>query len=228
MPGSRHFFRIVLLFVVTAAGTRGVATAQDTKFEVWPELDVWKTIEPNLNLLFIEAITRSREIKYTDVQSWANIDYRWFPQEIYPLALSFRAGYLYASEITDSPEPYKEHRAVADITPRYNLANDVILFDRNRVEFRWVNSDYSTRYRNRLRLEYRPTVEEKLITAYFSFEMVDDYTLHKWSRNYIQVGLEVPLAWFVSLEVSFCRQNSSGSSAPAHVNALGTVVAFFF
>ncbi len=228
MSGSRQFFRVLLLYVVTAASMGRLAMAQDTKSEFWPELNVWKEMEPNLNLLFIEAITRSRETKYTDVQSWANIDYRWFPQEIYPLALTFRTGYLYASEISDSPEPYKEHRAVADFTPRYNLANDLILFDRNRAEFRWVNSTYSTRYRNRLRLEYRPTVKEKLITAYFSFEMVYDYALHKWSRNYFQTGLEVPLEWFVSVELNFCRQNSTGSSAPAHVNGLGVVVAFFF
>jgi hypothetical protein len=209
-------------------GSVAPARAQNTRFEFWPEVDIWRELEPNLNLLFIESLTRSRETQYLDAQTGANIDYRWFPQEIYPLALTFRAGYSYAAQLSESPEPYKEHRAIADFTPRYNLEDNLILFDRNRVEFRWVNSDYSTRYRNRLRLEYRPTIREKLINTYFQAEMVFDYSAHRWTRSYIQTGVEVPLAWFLSIEVNFTRQNSINSSAPDHVNALGFVVSFFF
>ncbi len=204
------------------------AKAQHTKFELWPEVDIWKELVPNLNLLFIESITRSRETKYTDVQTGANIDYRWLPQEIHPLALTFRVGYSYSGQISESPDPYKEHRAIVDFTPRYNFAQDLLLFDRNRVEFRWVNSEYSTRYRNRLRLEYRPTIRDKLVYTYLQGEMVYDYAAHRWTRSYLQTGVEVPLAWFLSTEINFTRQNSIGSSAPEHVNALGFVVSLFF
>jgi hypothetical protein len=215
------------LCLILALGLVPAASAQSSRFEFWPELDVWKELEPNLNLLFIESITRSRETKYTDAQTAANIDYRWFPQEIYPLALTFRAGYSYASELSDDPEPYKEHRAITDFTPRYNFDENLILFDRNRVEFRWVNSEYSTRYRNRLRLEYRPVIREKLINTYFQAEMVYDYAAHRWTRSYLQAGVEVPIAWYLSLELNLVRQNSIGSSAPEHVTALGFVVALF-
>ena len=225
---SRPVFLCAVLFLLSVGmGYHATGQQKDTPFEFWPEIDIWKELEPNLNLLLIESVTRARETKYTDAQTGANLDYRWFPQEIYPLALSFRVGYSYSAQLSDSPEPYTEHRAVADFTPRYNFTKELILFDRNRVEFRWVNSDYSNRYRNRLRLEYRPTWREKLITTYLSFDAVYDYSLHRWSRNYIQTGIEVPVAWYMSLELNFVRQNSLGSSAPEHVNALGLVVALF-
>jgi len=217
----------VFNFLITLAAT-SPARAQETRFEFWPELDVWHELQPNLNLFFFESITRSRETRYTDAQTAANIDFRWFPGAIYPLALSFRAGYSYSGEISENPEPYREHRAIVDFTPRYSIAQDLILFDRNRVEFRWVNSDYSNRYRNRLRLEYRPTIREKIVNIYLSGEVVYDYSARRWVRNYIQTGIEVPLAWYISIELNFTRQNSKGSSAPDHVNALGTVVTLFF
>ncbi len=224
-PPVRAVFSTLCLLLTI--GIAPIATAQDPRFEFWPEVDVWKELEPNLNLLFIGSITRSRETKYTDAQTMGNLDYRWFPQQIYPLALTFRVGYSYSAQLSESPDPYNEHRAIADITPRYNFAENLILFDRNRVEFRWVNSDYSTRYRNRLRLEYRPTVREKLVNTYLSGEIVYDYAAHRWTRTYVQAGVEVPLAWFISVEINFTRQNSIGSSAPEHVNALGLVVSLF-
>jgi hypothetical protein len=227
MPFHLRTVCYVLCFFLTVAIVPS-ATAQDnTRFEFWPEVDIWKELEPNFNLLFIEAITRSRETQYTDGQTGVNLDYRWFPQKIYPLALTFRVGYSYAAQVSESPDPYKENRGIADFTPRYNIVDNLILFDRNRVEFRWVNSEYSTRYRNRLRLEYRPTINEKLVNTYVQGELVYDYAAHRWTRNYIQAGVEVPLAWFMSVEINFNRQNSVGSSAPDHVNALGMVVSFF-
>ena len=228
MHRSRHIiFSSLFVALCLGIGSSAVAQQDNTSFEFWPEVDVWTELQPNLNLFFFESITRARETRYTDAQTAGNLDYRWFPQAIYPMALAFRIGYSYSAELSQDPEPYTEHRAIADFTPRYNISEKMILFDRNRVEFRWVNSDYSNRYRNRLRFEYRPTVRENLITTYLSFEMVYDYSLHRWSRNYIQIGVEVPVAWYMSIELNYVRQNSIGSTAPGHVNSLGLVVAFF-
>jgi hypothetical protein len=219
-------FSCFVLWVLLIVGGTSFANAQDSKSEFWPELDIWQELQPNLNMIFMSAVTRSRETRYTDALLAATVDYRWFPQEIWPFALSFRVGYQYAWAIGADAGAWYDTIIPLEVTPRYYIADDLILFDRSRVELRWVNSAYSTRYRNRLRLEYRPTVWDKLLTLYFSCEIYYDSRAESWNRNRIQLGVEIPVAWKLSVEPSFTFQNTKGSE-PAHVRALGLTACLY-
>ena len=56
----------------------------------------------------------------------------------------------------------KENRLTLDATLRYVFGNSRILVsDRNRSEFRWVNGAYRFRYRNRLRFERQFKLERQ-------------------------------------------------------------------
>jgi hypothetical protein len=55
---------------------------------------------------------------------------------------------------------------------------------------------------------------------YFAVEVFYDYRTNSWNRNVIQIGVDIPVTWVLSIEPSFIFQNSMGSE-PSHVRALG-------
>jgi hypothetical protein len=67
--------------------------------------------------------------------------------------LSFRFGYRYSRTLPDRGDPSQEHRPVIELTPRYSLPARLLLIDRNRLDLRWVDGNFSWRCRNRLTLE---------------------------------------------------------------------------
>ena len=60
-------------------------------------------------------------------------------------------GYYEYSRSTEDLSESVEHRIMVDATPRYLFPSQLLLSDRSRIEFRWVNGDYRFRYRNRLK-----------------------------------------------------------------------------
>ena len=67
--------------------------------------------------------------------------------------LVLRAGYRYETSLTNGHSA-PENRGIVELTSRYMLPWQLVISDRNRGEFRFIQGQpFSTRYRNRLRLE---------------------------------------------------------------------------
>lgn len=230
----------MLFLFIFMIGTQ-VAKAQQsvTRNEFWPEIDVYINVKPKVRLYLIGTISKSvedgeiRNAQGFEAQFGAHIDY--IPND----HIILRTGYRFGTSVGDADEPYKEHRLLTEQTLRKLLPGDLLLSDRNREDFRFVNGDFSFRYRNRVSIEREVHVfKERSITPYVSAEIFYDTRSSAWNRNRLAVGFQQslrrgPLRKMllpkrqVILDLYYMRQNDSRSETQ-HVNAIGAALAFYF
>ncbi len=111
-------------------------------------------------------------------------------------------------------------------TPRFRLGKSLLLTDRNRVEFRWVDGAYSTRYRNLVAAEFDAEIHRFRFTPYASAEFFYDVTAAAWKQEWYTAGFEVPYRPWLMVDVYYLRQNCP-SCNPAFLNVLGLAVSFY-
>ena len=140
---------------------------------------------------------------------------------------ALRAGYRYHTSLTNGNSPH-ENRGILEFTSRYMLAGKVVISDRNRGEFRFIQGQpFSTRYRNRLRLERDVRYGWFNCTPYAYDEVFYDTRYDQWTRNQYALGVQFPVGPHVILEPYYLRQNGSHST-PAHINAVGFKLNLYF
>ena len=105
-----------------------------------------------------------------------------------------RTGYRFGTSLGETDEPFKEHRLVTEQTLRQMPPGDLLLSDRNREDFRFVNGDFSFRYRNRVTIERElHLLKRRTVTPYVSGEMFYDTRYNIWNRNRLAVGIQTSL-----------------------------------
>ncbi len=116
---------------------------------------------------------------------------------------------------------------------------EILLSDRNREDLRFVNGQFSARYRNRVTLEREFALGKRKLTPYASGEIYYDSRFDTWNRNRLAIGLQVPLKKGfplmslvdprrqLVLDMYLMRQNDSRSQ-PHHVNGVGLAVSVYF
>jgi hypothetical protein len=230
----------MLFLFVFVIGTQPAKAQQSvTRNEFWPEIDVYIDVKPKVRLYLLGTISKSvedgeiRNAQGFEAQIGAHVDY--IPND----HIILRAGYRFGSSVGDADEPYKEHRVLTEQTLRKLLPGELLLSDRNREDFRFVNGDFSFRYRNRVSIEREVDLfKGRTITPYVSAEIFYDTRSSAWNRNRLAAGFQQslrrgPLRKMllpkrqVILDLYFMRQNDSRSETQ-HVNAIGAALAFYF
>lgn len=230
---------MLFLFVVVIGTPPAKAQESVTRNEFWPEIDVYINVKPKVRLYLLGTISKSvedgeiRNAQGFEAQIGAHVDY--IPND----HIILRAGYRFGTSVRDTDEPYKEHRVLTEQTLRKLLPGELLLSDRNREDFRFVNGDFSFRYRNRVSIEREVDLfKERTITPYVSAEIFYDTRTSAWNRNRLAVGFQQslrrgPLRKMllpkrqVILDLYYMRQNDSRSETQ-HVNAIGAALAFYF
>ncbi len=111
---------------------------------------------------------------------------------------------------------------------RLMLPGQVLLSDRNRVDFRVVNGDYRPRYRNRLKLERTFTRGWLDLTPYAHFELFYGFKTDTINRYRFNAGMEWKITKHIMAEGYYSRQVDSPDASRSYVNALGLVAQFYF
>jgi len=238
MKAFPKWLRLLCFFAVFVIGTR-ISSAQETRREVWPEVDVYINIKPKVRLYLIGTIAKSvedgeiRNAQSYEAQIGAHVDY--IPNK----HLILRVGYRYGTAVGSNDDGFREHRLIAEQTLRKLLPADFLLSDRNREDFRFINGDFSFRYRNRVTIERElPIFKGRNITPYVSGEIFYDTRFDVWNRNRLAVGIQHtllagPLQKMVLhkrqvvLDIYFMKQNDSRAET-SHVKALGAALIFYF
>ena len=120
-----------------------------------------------------------------------------------------------------------EHRLMLDATLRYDLPKKLLLSNRNRFEFRWVNGDYHLRYRNRPALERSFKLYKRNITPYVASELFWDQRYKKLNIYKFTSGVQVPVFRRTSVEFFYERQYCS-TCATQDTNIFGLNLNFYF
>ena len=206
----------------------------DTRDELWPELDVYVPINEKYRLVFTGSVSKARETKDNfEAQLGAHVDY-FFSDRI-----TIRAGYRYGFSLGSNDE-FREHRLVTEASFRKRIKSSILLTDRNRQDWRWVNGDFSFRYRNRLTAEKEFRIAGRPITPYGSAEIFYDTRFSTFNRYRFASGVQIALRKIRSseplllilrkervLDIYYLRQEDTRSE-PKHTNAIGVSLAIHF
>ena len=230
-PGWLVLLIALIASFVTAAG------AQTTV--VWPEVDAFVKLTPAARLHGL-ATTVQENGESTEGEFGVDIDFYHAPfrskkpkllfrlDESKNRVLMVRAGYHNLPSYTGGAN---ENRGVLEVTARFPLMGwlgDVLLSNRNRMDFRLIAGEYSWRYRNRLSVERELSIGLVRLNPYARFEIYYDSRFEKWSRTEWMLGSAFPITRYWELEMYFDYQNDTGGSSSRQTKALGTVVNFYF
>jgi Protein of unknown function (DUF2490) len=95
-----------------------------------------------------------------------------------------------------------------------------LLSDRNRVEFRWVEGEYSTRYRNKLNIQHTFNMNPLRLVPYLAAEAFYDGGKNSWNEQQYTAGMEWQYKRLLMLQTYYLRQNCSPCSTE-HLNVFG-------
>ena len=224
---------IVTVIVCLSTGVRCQEQASETRKELWPGLDVYAPLNEKFRFYFIVTGTRAEETRRSfETTFGAHLDYNVNKRFV------LRAGYRYSFAPGDDDD-FKEHRMVTEQTFRQDLPWEMLLSDRNRQDWRFVNGNFSFRYRNRVRLEREIRAWGRSFTPYGSVEVYYDTRFDVWNRNRLTAGVEFQLKRGfpllreltprkqIVLDLYYTKQNDSRSQ-PHHIHAVGATLVLHF
>jgi hypothetical protein len=207
---KRSFASCLVLLIL---GTASAASAQSSANEIWSELDVfWRPAQHQRTFLELSRRTE-QEGKEPEATIGLYQDYLNLP------LLYLRAGFRYTASLSDAS--YRESRIVGETTVTAYSTRVVRVLNRSRAEFRWVNSEYSYRLRDRVQVQRVPPDPNGLALApYGTFEAYYDSRYNTIARIGGRIGSEAHVHGPFSIDLYLARQNNSRSE-PKYVNALG-------
>lgn len=208
----------------------GQETAE-TRKEIWPEIDLFFPLNERFRLVVAAGSEKASETREgLEAQAGAYVDC-FFRDRI-----TLRAGYRYGFALGDN-EPFSEHRVVLDQTFHKPLQRKFVFSDRNRQELRWINGDFSLRFRNRAKLERAFVIGKRSLVPYGSGELFYDSRFSTFNRFRLTIGTQLVFAkretWLMNirrqriLDVYYLWQTDSRSQ-PKRLHAIGVTFEIHF
>jgi uncharacterized protein DUF2490 len=127
--------------------------------------------------------------------------------------------------------------AVPVLADSRGLPHKFAIHDRHLDEFRFINGDFSMRFRNRLRLERDLALGRRSLIPYCSGEIYYDTRFNTFNRLRLTAGLEFCFKRRTSALLNIRRQNTldfyyvwqhDSRSSPTRVEAVGITFAIHF
>lgn len=200
----------------------GVAWAQtalpvpDEDTQLWSDVQLTVPLKKKLDVILTGSFRLGRGLTHP-VSERGAISFAYKANKF----ITFETGYLYvASQPSEGRKNYNSNFIFSGTIKvpirKFTLSN------RNQVERRFRNSRIdSTRYRNRLRVEYPVEMRKTKFKIFASDEVFYDSILNKWARNRFAVGANKKLNDWLTGEVYYMRQNDS-RSRPGNLHIIGT------
>lgn len=204
---------------------------QGAQAEWWPEIDTYVKLNERMNLKF-EASRTTDGINYSSADIGPTLQFTLKPilrrkLEVNNPAkrkyLTFAIGYRYIPTLNKP----SENRVEVELTPRYAFPGSLLLSNRNRIDIRDINQEWSWRFRERLTLERNFRIGKIFLGPYAQGEMFYDSRYAIWNRNIYEFGFTLGLCRWLDLKPYYAHQNDSRASIP-HVNAAGLTASLYF
>lgn len=233
--GVRTILPLTLEFLLLITFGAGALAQSDTVAEFWPAVDAHVQLADNYRLLGFVGMRKGEESEYQQVNGGLAFGYQWKkitkthyenidPDKEHILLLG--GGYEFLRTV-QSGKPKDEDRAVLEAYPGFRPVPRFLLRDRNRVEFRWVDGVYSTRYRNQLWGEYDIAIRNYRFSPYGAAEFFYNGASASWNEEQYTAGLQFPYKRILMLNTYYLRQNCP-TCKPANLNVGGITVNLYF
>ena len=233
------FIKVIIvglaLMMIICAQSFAQSQASGTYGELRPELETHFQLRDNVRLLGFFESENGVDFDYRQLDTGLRLGYQRKeitkphlqnidPDKEYTLLLG--GGYEYLNTDQLGKTKY-ENRMMLAGTVGFRPLSPLLIRDRNRVEFRWDNGVYSTRYRNQLTVEYDILIHRFRLTPYAAAEVYYDGAHHSWDEEDYSAGVQWPYKRVLMLDTYYLRQNSS-DSLPEYVNVFGVKLNFYF
>jgi len=197
----------------------------------WYIGNVWVQLPHHLRFLAAGELNAGTNYSYQQWSAGGGLAYQW--KRVTELThlininsdkesrLVFATGYEYLWTEQEGSTT-AEDRLLVEATPRYRPFGRWLLEDRNRVEFRWVDGAYSTRYRNRLTVERDLLIDNFRFTPYVSAEFFYSFDKNSWDEQRYAVGIQWPYRRLLMLETYYLYQHTT--KAPTSTNVFGVTL----
>jgi hypothetical protein len=211
-----HPLRGVAALLLTAAS----AHAGDA-YESWPELQFHKWFNDRQSrLIFMTSVSRNRDSGSSyQAEAGLTVEHRftdWFRG---------RVGYRHANA-TDGG-PFQENRLLTEQTFHLPIGLGFSVDFRTREDFRWLDTGFFMRLRERMQVQRDVTIGHYVFTPYASAEVYFDTRYNQMSRYRLQAGVSLPVAGHFQVEPYLVRQvDTVGGFTVTH--AIGLVLTTSF
>lgn len=207
--------------LLAAAAAFGSSARADETHEFWPEAQIhyWFN-EHKSRAILMGSLSRNRDSN-TTYQAEQGLTFEHQFADYFVGRIGYRHG---AS--TDGGA-YNENRLLLEQIFRLYLPSKVIVDARTREDFRWLDSGFSVRLRERLQVQRDITIDNYTFTPYTSAEVFFDTRYGQFARYRLTLGVTLPIAKHISVEPYLVRQVDW---VPAGVitNALGFILIMAF
>ena len=227
--------RSLLAILFACSAWSGAAKAGDP-WQFWPELTWYVQLNPLLRLYLDDSYTVQGDTDAQSLDLTAAIDISVKPiarKSIQSLDWQrnrffwIRIGYDHNGSGSNDTVDTLENRGILALNATAPLPKAVCLNGRVEVDFRWIEGDYSTRYRFRLEVNREFIVLGRSIVPYFNVESFYDSRYDAWSRTLYQGGSEFTVNRDFRYEIYLARQDTRLPDR-SNVNALGVIAKFYY
>jgi hypothetical protein len=223
------------LSIVCCSGGMGQSVTSSTENEATPEADFHVQLTSQWRVLSFVGLEQAAGYPFQQWYVAAGIGRQFVPisrrhsenidpdKEHYVL---LGVGYDYL-RTTQSGEVFNENRVTFDMTPSLRPTSRLLLRDRNLVELRWINGNYSTTYRNMVVAEVDLRVHSIRFTPFGTTEVFYNSPKHSWDTEWYTGGAQLPYKRTFMVEPYYRREHCS-TCTPQNWNAGGITLHFFF
>jgi len=201
-----------LLLIFFASEARGQNTETVNEFD--PGISVAIDLNPRVRLDIFTGRDKSEEIGAGKEKIGAGVSFRTKPVFKHFLdsldtdkqhRLVIRTSYEYWRASDSGEKTVDEHIIALDATFRWAFRHGVLLSNRHRVDFRWVNADFHIRFRERFMIERRFKLIKREITPFFDAEAFWDQRYKKFNLFRFMTGVQIRLIRSASLDLTYER-----------------------
>jgi hypothetical protein len=237
MPRFPRLISAICLLCCCAAGQRLSAQVFfPAEEEIWPEVDLYYKIANQHRLFLLVSGTRQNNSSYSDGS--VGVHYDFFtghnferldmrPDSMHQYNLWLRAGYMYAASPPSQEDAFRENTIVTEVNPRFYLKGNWLLTNKNRLDWRVKDGDFSVRYRPRLIIEKDFFTGYATFTAYAYGEYFINFGNGELDRFRLCAGMEFWLFHFLSVEYYYLHQFPNDPEV-GQVDALGVAAKWYF
>ncbi len=220
---------------MTAASALCLSAHAQSTGEFWPEVLTQIQLPHNFRTQGYLGLQNSESSPYRQIFAGGNLAYNFHriakqhvesnnSDKEHTILLA--VGYEYLHTLA-SGKLKDEERINFDGTLARRPLSALLFRDRNRIELRWVNGSYSTRYRNQLSLDYDIVFRNYHFTPYGAVEVYYDGGKGLWNEQQYTAGCEWPYRKLLILQTYYLRQHCTTCN-PVNVNAAGLTLNFYF
>lgn len=228
---NRTLWRIPVSILIAFGSLSTSMRAQQTQTLQIPRIDTFVGLNGRYRLMFrVSQATDGSTVN--SVQFGPNLDINIRPLRRIILRsnnsenntfVTLRIGYQYLKNLGRP----NENRVPVQVTSRFHLPWSMDLAERNRVDLRVINHQFSWRYRNRITVQKSFSVRSFSFSPYARGEVFYDSRQSGWTKNTYSFGSIFPVRKRFELEGFYERENTTGGSPP-HVNAIGATLYMYF